>query len=134
LTSDNYTQLVDLYKQYKDQGLQILGFPCGQFMNQELSTDGEVKDFVQKKFEVEFPMFSKIEVNGPHTHEIFKYLKYNSVQMNSEKGLKNIPWNFAKFLVDIKGNVQGFYEPKVKPADMVKYIEPMLGIKSEREN
>ena len=115
-----------MYREHKDAGLQILGFPCGQFMNQELSTEGEIKEFVTKKFEVDFPMFEKIEVNGANTHPIYKYLKYNIPQMKTETGLKNIPWNFAKFLVDSQGKVIAFYEPKVKPEDMMKDIIPLL--------
>ena len=95
-------------------------------MNQELSTDKEIKDFVNTKFKVEFPMFSKIEVNGPETHGIYKYLKSNCSQMNTTSGLKNIPWNFAKFLVDREGKVVGFFEPRVKPVDMEKDIEALL--------
>jgi glutathione peroxidase len=104
----------------------ILGFPCGQFMNQELATGEEIKEFVSKKFEVEFPMFEKIEVNGQNTHPIYKYLKFNSPQMKTETGLKNIPWNFAKFLVNREGKVVNFYSPKVTPNDMMKDILPLL--------
>jgi glutathione peroxidase len=117
-----------MYQKYKDSGLQILGFPCGQFMGQELSTDKEIRNFIDKKFNVDFPMFSKIEVNGNNTHPIFKYLKYNSGQMNQAKGLKNIPWNFAKFLVNSQGEVIKFYEPGIKPVEMMKDIQPLLRI------
>lgn len=120
--------MVDLYNKYKEDGLQILGFPCGQFMNQELSTENEIKDYVTQKFQVDFPMLNKIEVNGPNTHPIYKYLKYNSNQMKTENGLKNIPWNFAKFLVDKDGKVISFYEPKIKPVQMVNDIEKLLGV------
>jgi glutathione peroxidase len=126
LTSENYQELVDMYNSHKHEGLQIFGFPCGQFMNQELSSGQEIRKFIDDNFEVSFPMFSKIQVNGPDTHPIFKYLKYNSVQMNTEKGLANIPWNFAKFLVDKNGKVIGFYQPNIKPKDMMKDIEALL--------
>lgn len=126
LTSDNYRQLVELYNKYRDQGLVILGFPCGQFMNQELATGEEIKVFVTKKFEVDFPMFEKIEVNGQNTHPIYKYLKFNSPQMTTDTGLKNIPWNFAKFLVNRDGKVVNFYSPKVTPNEMMKDILPLL--------
>lgn len=95
-------------------------------MNQELSTESEIQDFIEKKFGVDFPVFSKIEVNGQNTHDIYKYLKVNSKVMNTTEGLKNIPWNFAKFLVDYDGKVVGFYEPKIKPNEMVKDIEALL--------
>ena len=115
-----------MYNKHKDEGLQILAFPCGQFMNQELSTGQEIRKFVDDNYGVTFPMFAKIEVNGPNTHPIYKYLKYNSLQMNTTKGLANIPWNFAKFLVDKNGNVIGFFKPDVKPSEMFKDIEPLL--------
>ncbi len=126
LTSENYTQLQDLYHKYKDEGLQILGFPCGQFMNQEYSSEGEIKDFITKKFFVDFPMLNKVEVNGDKTHPIYKYLKSNSVQMSNANGLKNIPWNFSKFLVNRDGKIIGFYGPKVNPNAMLKDIQELL--------
>jgi glutathione peroxidase len=118
--------LVDLYNKHKDKGLVIFGFPCGQFMNQELSTEGEIKEFVSSNFKVEFPMFEKIEVNGDNTHPIYKYLKSNSQELFSDNGLKSIPWNFAKFLVDKDGKVMNFFAPRVNPVDMMKDILPLL--------
>lgn len=125
LTSSNYTELVDLYNNYKDKGLQILGFPCGQFMDQELDTGDEIKKFVDEKFKVEFPMTSKITVNGEETHPIFKYLKYHSA-LKTDEGLKNIPWNFSKFLVDSNGKVINYYLPTIKPSEMKSDIEALL--------
>ncbi len=95
-------------------------------MDQELSTENEIKDYVSTNFKVEFPMFSKIEVNGENMHPIFRYLKLNCKEMVTDKGVKNIPWNFSKFLVDSKGKVIGFYEPKIKPNDMMKDVEKLL--------
>lgn len=115
-----------MYKKYKDDGLQILGFPCGQFFNQELSSEKEIQNFVNDKFKVDFPMFSKIEVNGPNTHPIFSYLKFNCPEMKTENGLKNIPWNFSKFLVNSEGKVISFYKPGVKPSEMTSAIELLL--------
>jgi glutathione peroxidase len=115
-----------MYNKHKDEGLQIFAFPCGQFMNQEFSTGKEIRKFIDDNYGVTFPMLAKIEVNGPNTHPVYKYLKYHSVQMNTSKGLTNIPWNFAKFLVDKNGKVLGFYKPDVKPNDMFKDIEPLL--------
>lgn len=126
LTSDNYLQLVDLYNKYSSQGLQILGFPCGQFMNQELNTNTDVKNFVQEKFKVEFPMMSKIEVNGENMHPIYAYLKNNTSEMKTDKGLKNIPWNFAKFLVNPKGEVVGYFNPKISPSEILTEINKLL--------
>jgi glutathione peroxidase len=107
-------------------GLQIFGFPCGQFMGQELATEGEIREFIDKKFEVDFPMFSKININGPNTHPIYKYLKANSEQMRNSSGLKNVPWNFGKFLVNSHGKVVRFYGPAIKPIQILNDIEPIL--------
>ena len=126
LTSENYKELVEMYENHKNEGLQIFGFPCGQFMNQELSSEEDIRKFIDDNYKVSFPMFAKIEVNGQNTHPIYKYLKFNSAQMNTGNGLKNIPWNFAKFLVDKNGQVIGFYEPNVKPSDIFKDIQPLL--------
>jgi glutathione peroxidase len=96
-------------------------------MGQELSTENEIKSFVDSNFKVDFPMFSKIEVNGVNTHPIYKYLKHNCSEMRDEKkGYKNIPWNFAKFLVDADGKVIKFYSPKITPKEMMKDIFPLL--------
>ncbi len=95
-------------------------------MNQELSTGTEIRKFINENYGVSFPMFAKIEVNGVNTHPIYKYLKFNSTQMKTDKGLTNIPWNFAKFLVDKNGTVIGFYQPNIKPSEMWKDIEPLL--------
>jgi glutathione peroxidase len=126
LTKDNYTEFVSMYSDYRDKGLEILGFPCGQFMNQELSSPQEIRKYIDDHFNVEFPMFAKIEVNGENTHPLYKYLKHNSTQMNTTKGLTNIPWNFAKFLVDQDGNVVKYYDPKVKPIDILVDLKPLL--------
>jgi glutathione peroxidase len=126
LTSDNYTQLVDLYNQYKTKGLQILAFPCGQFFNQELKENADIKDEVVNKFGATFPMFSKITVNGPDTHPVYNYLKYHSAELNTTKGLKNIPWNFTKILVNENGEVVKVVQPGTKPMQMLQDIEKLL--------
>ncbi len=95
-------------------------------MNQELKTEEDIKKKVETDFKVEFPMFSKIKVNGEDAHPIYSYLKKNTPELNTEKGLKNIPWNFAKFLVDYEGNVVGFYTPNVEPKDIIPSIEKLL--------
>jgi len=115
-----------MYNKHKNQGLQIFGFPCGQFMNQEFSRGEDIRKFIDDNYMVSFPMFAKIEVNGQNTHPIYKYLKFNSVQMNTANGLKNIPWNFGKFLVDKNGIVIGFYQPSVSPSEIFKDIQPLL--------
>ena len=97
-------------------------------MNQEFSKEEEIKDFVTDKFKVEFPMFSKIEVNGSNMHPLYRYLKSNTPELNTTSGLKNIPWNFGKFLVGIDGKVIDFYQPKVKPQELEKLIREKLGV------
>ncbi len=126
LTSVNYKQLVEIYNNYKDKGLVVLGFPCGQFFNQELKNEEDIKKRVEGKYNVDFPMFSKIKVNGEDSHPIYKYLKFHTKELNKDKGLKNIPWNFTKFLVDADGNVVNYYLPSVKPNEIVKDIEKLL--------
>jgi len=102
LTKQNYTELVQLYEKHKNQKFVILGFPCNQFGNQEPGTNQEIKDFV-KKFNVEFPLFDKVDVNGKNADPLYKFLT-NSI---SETALmityNRILWNFAKFLVDKDG-------------------------------
>ena len=127
LTSNHYKQLQDLYSKYSSQGLEILGFPCNQFMKQESRIESEIKEYVSKKFNAQFPLFSKIEVNGKNTNAIYVYLKQNTPEFNDKtKGLKNIPWNFAKFLVDPTGTVIGYFGPSNDPNEMIPLIEKSL--------
>ena len=123
---DNFTQLVDMYDKYKEMGLQVLGFPCPQFMAQEYGTEKEIRNYIDAKFVVNYPMFSKIEINGSNTHPIYRYLKANSKQMRHSNGYKNVPWNYGKFLVDLEGRVIRFYGPKVKPIQILEDIEAVL--------
>lgn len=126
-TNSNYKQLVDLYNKYSDKGLQILGFPCNQFMSQESACEFDIKKFAKEKFKVEFPLFSKIEVNGPETHELYKHLKSNCKEfVVDENTFNNIPWNFAKFLVDNNGKVIAFYSPDTEPTKMEKEINKYI--------
>jgi glutathione peroxidase len=101
--------------------LEILAFPCRQFFNQELAFEADIKKEVDVKYKAAFPLFSKIEVNGESTHPVYKYLRYNSVCKTS-KGVKLVPWNFTKFLVDRDGVVIKYYNPNVKPLDIAKDI------------
>lgn len=125
-TDASYKQLVDLYAQYKDEGLEVLAFPCNQFMKQESKSESEIACFVQN-YKVKFPMFSKISVNGPDTHELYLYLKQHSDQFNLGDGkLKEIPWNFTKFMVDSEGKVVGFYDQDYEPKKMEPDILKLL--------
>ena len=90
--------MVEYSDKYKSQGLEVLGFPCNQFGAQEPGTNSQIKAFAASKFGVKFPMFSKIDVNGPDAHPLFLFLKARS-------GGADIAWNFEKFLVSREGDV-----------------------------
>ena len=111
-----------LYEKYKDQGLEILGFPCDQFNNQEFENIDETTQFCQVNYGVTFPMFAKIDVNGDHADPLFTFLK------SEKKGLltKNIKWNFTKFLVDANGQVVERYAPTVDPSKMEQDVQNIL--------
>ncbi len=117
-----YKGLESLYQKYKDQGLEILGFPCNQFGNQEPGEANEISEFCQVNYGVSFPMFAKVDVNGKNAHPIFKYLKST---LGSLLGSK-IKWNFTKFLIDREGNVVRRYAPNDRPERIAKDIEKLL--------
>ena len=118
-----YTGLEKLWKKYQDQGLVVLGFPCDQFGHQEPGDEEEIKNFCSLSYDVTFPMYSKVEVNGANAHPLYKWMK-------SEKsgllGLDGIKWNFTKFLVDRKGNVLERYAPNAEPASLEPDIKKIL--------
>lgn len=118
-----YEGLEKLYKNYKDQGLVILGFPCNQFANQESGTSDEIQKFCQINYGVSFPMFEKVDVNGENAHPIFKYLK--SKLGGGIFGSK-IKWNFTKFVIDKNGNPVKRFWPITKPEKMENTIRKML--------
>jgi glutathione peroxidase len=118
-----YAGLQELYDQYHDQGFEILGFPCNQFMNQEPGTAEEIKTFCQVNYGVTFPMFDKVEVNGSDAHPLFVYLKE---QAPGALGTKPIKWNFTKFLVDRDGNVLQRFAPNVEPEEIAPSIAELL--------
>ena len=97
-----YAGLEELYRKYREQGLTILGFPCDQFGRQEPGTDEEIEQFCAREYGVTFPLFSKIKVNGPDAHPLFRYLK---AQKKGLFGSEAIKWNFTKFLVGPDGAV-----------------------------
>ena len=115
-------ELEQMYKDYKDKGFEILGFPCNQFANQDPGSNKEISDFCLINYGVTFTMFEKIDVNGSNTHPIYKYLK------EQEKGLltKDIKWNFTKFLIDKEGNVIKRYSPATSPLKIKTDIEKLL--------
>ena len=118
-----YEGLEKLYKEHKDEGFMVLGFPSNQFMSQEPGTEKEIKFFCQKTYDVDFDMFAKIDVNGESAHPLYKFLK-------KEQGgflwMDSIKWNFTKFLVDREGRVVKRYGSSTKPqeieADIVKLL------------
>lgn len=118
-----FQDLQGLYESYKERGLEILGFPCNQFMSQEPGNEEDIKAFCQLNYGVTFPMFAKVDVNGVYAHPLFVYLRK---QAPGILGFNTIKWNFTKFLVDSKGNVVKRYNPTTKPFDIVKDIEALL--------
>ncbi len=115
--------LEKLYEQYKDKGLEILGFPCNQFLSQDPGSDAEISEFCQLNYGVSFPMFSKVDVNGPEAHPLFELLKAEAKGM---LGSEKIKWNFTKFLVDADGNIVERYAPKTEPKSIASDIEKIL--------
>lgn len=105
-----FDELEELYKEYKGQGLEILGFPCNQFAKQDPSSNDEIHSFCKLNYRVTFTMFEKIDVNGENAHPLYKFLK------REEKGLfsQEIKWNFTKFLVNKEGKVIKRYSPITK--------------------
>lgn len=118
-----YGDLQKLYEQYSDQGLVVLGFPCNQFGGQEPGTSEEAEEFCQINYGVQFPIFAKVDVNGPDASLLFKYLKG---QQPGEGENSDIQWNFTKFLVDRSGNVVARVEPQESPESMKAIIESLL--------
>ena len=118
-----YEGLEALYREYKDRGFVVLGFPCDQFGNQEPGDEEEIRTFCSLTYDVSFPMFSKIEVNGPGTHPLYRHLKS---QAKGLLGSEAIKWNFTKFLVDRNGRVVKRFAPTDTPGSLVPEIEKLL--------
>jgi len=118
-----YQGLQALYEQYKDQGLEILAFPCNQFGKQEKGNNEEIKSFCDLRFNIKFPLFDKIDVNGDNAHPLYKLLKTQAPGILGSKGIK---WNFTKFLVNNQGEVLKRFAPTVKPEALKSDIESLL--------
>ena len=118
-----YSGLEELFHKYKERGLAVLGFPCNQFGAQEPGSAEQIGSFCKGNYGVSFPIFAKIDVNGPDAHPLYRYLK-------SEKrgifGTEAIKWNFTKFLVDRQGKVVKRYGPSTKPKALATQIETLL--------
>jgi len=118
-----YAGLERLYRTHKDRGLVVLGFPCDQFGHQEPGTDAEIRQFCSLTYDVTFPLFSKIKVNGPDAHPLYVYLK---AQKKGLLGLEAIKWNFTKFLVGRTGEVLARYGPNDTPESIEPAIDANL--------
>jgi len=118
-----YEGLEAMYRKYRDKGFEILGFPCNQFLHQEPGDEAEIKNFCATEYNVSFPLFSKIDVNGSGTAPLYKHLKDAAPgALNS----KTVKWNFTKFLVGADGQVIRRYAPTDKPESIEKDIEALL--------
>ncbi|MFA9439586.1 glutathione peroxidase [Uliginosibacterium sp. sgz301328] len=118
-----YAGLESLYRKYAEQGLVVLGFPCNQFGTQEPGNEAQIAAFCSTRFQVSFPMFAKVDVNGPTAHPLFRFLKEHAKGVLGSEGIK---WNFTKFLVGRDGRVIDRYAPMTKPEDIARDIEPLL--------
>ena len=118
-----YAGLEALYRQYADQGLAVLGFPCNQFGAQEPGSSEEIAAFCDSGYQITFPLFAKVEVNGPSAHPLYRYLKAEAPGI---LGTRAIKWNFTKFLVGRDGVVQRRYAPNTPPAELAADIAAAL--------
>ena len=121
-----YAALESVYKKYSATGLVVCGFPCNQFLSQEPGTDAEIKAFCTSKYDVTFPMFSKLEVNGKNRHPLYELLAGKDSPFPG-----NIKWNFTKFLVGRDGKILARFDSRVKPDSeaVTKAIEAALAAK-----
>lgn len=137
-----YTALQELYEKYRDRGLEVLDFPCNQFLEQAPGTDEEIQDFCTLNYNTTFPRFAKLNVNGEETHPLFAWLKEQAPEdiadadalafaqrvkeytPDSRPG--DIKWNFGKFLIDRNGNVVARFSPAIPPETLNGQIEALL--------
>jgi len=119
-----YAGLEDLYRKFRDRDLEVLGFPCNQFGRQEPGSAAEIDAFCKRNYGVSFPMFGKIEVNGPNAHPLYRWL---TAQAPGILGTEAIKWNFTKFLLGRDGRVFKRYAPRTRPAELAGDIERLLG-------
>lgn len=115
-----YKGLQELYEKYHDKGFEILGFPANNFLWQEPGSDSDIKSFCSLKYEVSFPMFSKIDVKGKAIHPLYKYLTTDAPHAGK------VTWNFQKFLINREGEVVANIGPKTEPAEITSEIEKLL--------
>jgi glutathione peroxidase len=115
-----YSGLQSLHARLADRGFAVLGFPCNQFGAQEPGSEAQIQTFCSSRFQVTFPMFAKVEVNGPGAHPLYQWLK-------AQSGGADIGWNFAKFLIDRNGALVSRHAPTDTPESLAPAIERLLG-------
>lgn len=120
-----YQGLEQLYQQFHQQGLEVLGFPCNQFGHQEPGSAEEIGSFCEKNFGVTFPLFAKIEVNGAHAHPLYQSLKSAAPGILGSEAIK---WNFTKFLIRKDGTVFKRYAPQTAPKELIEDIQALLAL------
>lgn len=122
-----YAGLQSLYEKYQEKGLVVIGFPCNQFGGQEPGSEADIKQFCSTKYDVTFPMMSKVDVNGSGACDLYKMLTTTAAE---PAGKGPISWNFEKFLIDREGNLVNRFSPRTKPTDeeLVAAIESQLGM------
>ena len=118
-----YTGLEELHRRYGNRGFEVLGFPCNQFGAQEPGDAAEIANFCSLTYDVTFPVFGKIDVNGADAAPLYRWLKKEAPGLFGTEGIK---WNFTKFLIDRDGNVVERYAPQTKPEDIAADIEKLL--------
>jgi glutathione peroxidase len=118
-----FAGLEKLHEKFRDRGFAVLGFPCNQFGKQDPGSNGQIEEFCQLNYGVSFPMFAKIDVNGPDTHPLFQHLKSSAPGI---LGSEKIKWNFTKFLVDKHGKVVARFAPLTKPEAIEQAIAAAL--------
>jgi glutathione peroxidase len=110
----HYEGLEALYRELRDRGFEVLGFPCNQFGAQEPGSAAEIKEFCSTRYQVDFPLFAKIDVNGPGRHPLYEWLAAQDTQPDAGGDIR---WNFTKFLVDRNGEVVARFSPPTSPSD-----------------
>jgi glutathione peroxidase len=121
-----YAALEELYKQYSSRGFEILAFPSNQFGRQEPGSAQEIAEFCDRNYGVTFPVFAKIDVNGPEAHPLYQWLRH---EKRGFLGMERIAWNFTKFLIDRHGAVVSRHAPSADPLKLRVEIEALLGEK-----